>query len=88
MVWIQRLRNQVEDFKEYADLLQELANPALQSRHWEQVFEMVSEGQVNVSKQVFIRDATNILQARRYSVIGWVSAADNVHLLSNLIDVL
>jgi len=34
---VQRLRDQVEGFKEQTELLQELANPALQHRHWSQV---------------------------------------------------
>ena len=33
---VQRLRLQVEGFKAQSELLQELANPALQHRHWSQ----------------------------------------------------
>ncbi|KAK3272243.1 hypothetical protein CYMTET_19451 [Cymbomonas tetramitiformis] len=40
---VKRLRNEVEDFKQYVPLLQELANPALGSRHWKQIFSLLNK---------------------------------------------
>ncbi len=37
----QRLQDCVDDFREVLPLMEELANPALQERHWRQVFEVI-----------------------------------------------
>ena len=40
---VARLREEVEDFKQYYELLQELGNPALGDRHWGQIFEVLGK---------------------------------------------
>jgi dynein heavy chain, axonemal len=38
---VQRLKEALEDFKQYMPLLQEVSNPALEPRHWQQIFAIV-----------------------------------------------
>jgi hypothetical protein len=38
-------RSEVEAFKQYMPLMQEIANPALQPRHWEAVFKVLGQGE-------------------------------------------
>lgn len=50
---VNRLKKQLDEFKEFMPLLAEVANPALETRHWAQVFaflgqEFTEETQFNV----------------------------------------
>lgn len=36
-----RLKDVVDDFKELLPLVQELGNPALQARHWQDMFDII-----------------------------------------------
>ena len=38
-----RLKRQLDDFKEYLPLLQEVSNPAMEARHWAQVFAVLQQ---------------------------------------------
>eukprot|EP00959_Pyramimonas_sp_CCMP1952_P458956 9477472-Pyramimonas_sp.AAC.4 len=40
---VARLKAEVEEFKQYYELLQELGNPALGDRHWGQIFEVLGK---------------------------------------------
>ena len=39
---VMRLREEIDSFKQYLPLLQEVANPALLPRHWENIFKVGS----------------------------------------------
>ena len=36
-----RLKDCIDDFKQILPLVEELANPALKARHWEQIFKLI-----------------------------------------------
>lgn len=38
---VARLKDVVDDFKELLPLVQELGNPALQGRHWQDIFDII-----------------------------------------------
>lgn len=38
---VARLKDVVDDFKELLPLVQELSNPALQARHWQDIFDII-----------------------------------------------
>ena len=68
---VYRLKDEIDSFKEYLPLLRELANPALQSRHWEQIFKEISKPyhqDVNFSIRKLIE----------YGILDHMEAVENI----------
>ena len=40
---VARLKKQLDGFAEYLPLLQEVANPALETRHWSQIYGLLNQ---------------------------------------------
>ena len=68
---VYRLKDEIDSFKQYLPLLQELANPALQSRHWEQIFTEIKKPyhqDVNFSIRLLIE----------YGILDHLEAVENI----------
>ena len=47
---VMRTREEIEAFRKYVPLLNEVANPALQPRHWEKIFAVFEKGAYDPEK--------------------------------------
>ena len=68
---VYRLKDEIDSFKEYLPLLRELANPALQPRHWEQIFAEIAKPyhqDVNFSIRKLIE----------YGILDHMEAVENI----------
>ncbi|UPR05068.1 heavy chain of dynein [Chloropicon primus] len=68
---VYRLKDEIDSFKEYLPLLRELANPALQPRHWEQIFTVINKPyhqDVNFSIRKLIE----------YGILDHMEAVENI----------
>ena len=68
---VYRLKDEIDSFKEYLPLLRELANPALQPRHWGQIFAEIKKPyhqDVNFSIRLLIE----------YGILNHMEAVENI----------
>ena len=73
---VYRFKDEIDSFKKYMPLLQELANPALQPRHWEQVFQVV--------QKPYHQDVTfSINDLIEYGMMDHLEALENISMIAS-----
>ena len=75
---VMRLREEVEAFKQYMPLIQEIANPALQPRHWEAVFKVLGQGKADSFDVKSDADALSVSTMIQYGIMDNMEAVENI----------